>query len=207
MKTSDDFSQAGRRKKTGHFRRCGRAANAVRFLNRAKMLLKLQEHMVGGVGVVPGNASQIGKELYEFGPFRVDPQREILLRAGEPVPLAPKTFQILLVLVRHSQQVVTKDDLMKAVWPETINAASGMVEHEEDRAGAVFRPREQGEVIGAEVEHGERRRREGERPSAPASSAAPLRGSPAGLLRWWLSHRAAPERNQPDHAEAADWLF
>ena len=75
--------------------------------------------MVGGVGVVPGNASQIGKELYEFGPFRVDPQREILLRAGEPVPLAPKTFQILLVLVRHSQQVVTKDDLMKAVWPDT----------------------------------------------------------------------------------------
>ena len=60
-----------------------------------------------------------GNELYEFGPFRVDAQREILLRAGEPVPLTPKTFQILLVLVRHSQEIVTKDDLMKAVWPET----------------------------------------------------------------------------------------
>jgi DNA-binding winged helix-turn-helix (wHTH) protein/tetratricopeptide (TPR) repeat protein len=65
------------------------------------------------------SASQTGKELYEFGPFRVDVQREILLRAGEPVPLKPKTFHILLVLVRHSQEVVTKDDLMKAVWPDT----------------------------------------------------------------------------------------
>jgi len=37
-----------------------------------------------------------------------------------------------------------------------INAVSGMVEHREDRAGAVFRPREQGEVIGAEVEDEEK---------------------------------------------------
>ena len=59
------------------------------------------------------------KELYEFGPFRVDPEKELLVRAGEPVPLTPKTFQILLVLVRHSQEVVTKDELMKAVWPDT----------------------------------------------------------------------------------------
>jgi DNA-binding winged helix-turn-helix (wHTH) protein/tetratricopeptide (TPR) repeat protein len=65
------------------------------------------------------SASHPDTELYEFGPFRVDAQREILLRAGEPVPLTPKTFQILLVLVRHSQEVVTKDDLMKAVWPDT----------------------------------------------------------------------------------------
>src|SRR5579884_1597460 len=72
-----------------------------------------------GVRPVSGTASQIGKELYEFGPFRVDAQREVLLRDGKPVPLTPKTFQILLVLVRHSQQVVTKDDLMKAVWPDT----------------------------------------------------------------------------------------
>jgi eukaryotic-like serine/threonine-protein kinase len=58
-------------------------------------------------------------ELYEFGPFRVDPEKETLCRAGEPVPLTPKTFQILLVLVRHSKEVVTKDDLLKTVWPDT----------------------------------------------------------------------------------------
>ena len=59
------------------------------------------------------------KDVYEFGPFRVDPEKETLLRAGDPIPLTPKTFQILLVLVRHSKEVVTKDDLMKAVWPDT----------------------------------------------------------------------------------------
>jgi DNA-binding winged helix-turn-helix (wHTH) protein/tetratricopeptide (TPR) repeat protein len=59
------------------------------------------------------------KELYEFGPFRIDPDKETLLRGGEPVPLTPKTFQILLVLVRHSKEVVTKDELMKMVWPDT----------------------------------------------------------------------------------------
>jgi DNA-binding winged helix-turn-helix (wHTH) protein/tetratricopeptide (TPR) repeat protein len=60
-----------------------------------------------------------GKELYEFDVFRVDAEREMLLRAGDPVPLPPKAFQILLVLVRNSQEVVTKDNLMKEVWPDT----------------------------------------------------------------------------------------
>lgn len=63
--------------------------------------------------------SQHVKEFYEFGPFRLDAQRQILLRAGETVSLTPKNIQVLLVLVRHSPQVVGKDDLMKAVWPDT----------------------------------------------------------------------------------------
>jgi DNA-binding winged helix-turn-helix (wHTH) protein/predicted Zn-dependent protease len=64
-------------------------------------------------------ASLRGKELYEFGPFRVDPEKEILLCAGVRVPLTPKAFQILLVLVRHCNEVVSKDDLMKIIWPDT----------------------------------------------------------------------------------------
>jgi len=58
-------------------------------------------------------------KLYEFGPFRVDPEKELLLRGNETIPLTPKTFQILLVLIRHGKEVVTKDDLMKQVWPDT----------------------------------------------------------------------------------------
>jgi eukaryotic-like serine/threonine-protein kinase len=64
------------------------------------------------------SGNQSADELYEFGPFRVDPARETLLKAGVAVPLAPKTFQILLVLVRHGKEIVTKDDLMKTVWPD-----------------------------------------------------------------------------------------
>ncbi len=74
---------------------------------------------VEGESRLSASASPAGKELYEFGPFRIDPEKEVLLREGDPVPLTPKTFQILLVLVRHSQQVVTKDDLMTTVWPDT----------------------------------------------------------------------------------------
>jgi DNA-binding winged helix-turn-helix (wHTH) protein/tetratricopeptide (TPR) repeat protein len=59
------------------------------------------------------------RQLYEFGPFRVDADKELLTRDEETVPLAPKAFQILLVLMRHGKQVVTKDDLMKTVWPDT----------------------------------------------------------------------------------------
>lgn len=66
------------------------------------------------------------KELFEFGPFRVDPEKETLLRAGEAVALTPKTFQILLVLIRNSKEVVTKDELMKAVWPDTFVEESNL---------------------------------------------------------------------------------
>jgi DNA-binding winged helix-turn-helix (wHTH) protein/tetratricopeptide (TPR) repeat protein len=69
--------------------------------------------------LMSANESQKVKELYEFGPFRVDPEKQVLQREGEFIPLQPKTFQILLVLIPHNQELVTKDDLMKAVWPDT----------------------------------------------------------------------------------------
>src|ERR1700735_2589592 len=65
------------------------------------------------------STDQKNHHLYQFGPFRVDADKELLLRDEETVPLAPKAFQILLVLMRHGKQVVTKDDLMKSVWPDT----------------------------------------------------------------------------------------
>jgi eukaryotic-like serine/threonine-protein kinase len=70
-------------------------------------------------GRMPAIDRKTGRELYEFGPFRVDAEREMLLRADDPVPLPPKAFQVLLVLIRGNQEVVTKDDLMKEVWPDT----------------------------------------------------------------------------------------
>ncbi len=63
--------------------------------------------------------TQIGRDLYEFGSFRVDPAKQLVLHQGEPVPLTPKAFQLLLVLVQHRNEIVSKDDLMKAVWPDT----------------------------------------------------------------------------------------
>lgn len=56
---------------------------------------------------------------YEFGRFRLKTAERLLLREGEPVPLTPKVFDILVTLVEHGGQVVAKDDLMKRVWPNT----------------------------------------------------------------------------------------
>ncbi|HEX7181479.1 MAG TPA: tetratricopeptide repeat protein [Thermoanaerobaculia bacterium] len=55
--------------------------------------------------------------LYEFGSFRLDTTRRLLLRDGEPVPLTPKAFSTLLALIERHSQVIDKDDLIQTVWP------------------------------------------------------------------------------------------
>src|SRR5437868_10832947 len=60
------------------------------------------------------------KHFYDFGPYRVD-ANERLLRCGERVvPLTPKAFEMLLVLLEDSGHVMTKEELMKRVWPDTV---------------------------------------------------------------------------------------
>jgi DNA-binding winged helix-turn-helix (wHTH) protein/TolB-like protein/Tfp pilus assembly protein PilF len=63
--------------------------------------------------------SQQDNHSYEFGRFRLKTAERVLLREGELVPLTPKVFDILVMLVEHGGQVVAKDDLMKKVWPNT----------------------------------------------------------------------------------------
>jgi TolB-like protein/DNA-binding winged helix-turn-helix (wHTH) protein/Tfp pilus assembly protein PilF len=60
-----------------------------------------------------------GKHFYEFGPFRLDPSERLLLRNNQSVPLAPKAFDTLLLLVENSGHLLTKDKLMARLWPET----------------------------------------------------------------------------------------
>lgn len=59
-------------------------------------------------------------QIFEFAEFRIDAARRQLLRAGEPLPLTPKVFDTLLHLVRHSDRVVEKEELMRSLWPDTI---------------------------------------------------------------------------------------
>jgi DNA-binding winged helix-turn-helix (wHTH) protein/tetratricopeptide (TPR) repeat protein len=53
---------------------------------------------------------------YEFGPFRLDPLNRLLTRNSEPVSLAPRVFDTLVTLIRLRSQVVTKEELFRAVW-------------------------------------------------------------------------------------------
>ncbi len=66
------------------------------------------------------------KHMYEFGPFRLDPQRRLLLRGRDPVPLTPKTLETLVVLIENRDRVVSKDDLMKMLWPDSFVEESNL---------------------------------------------------------------------------------
>jgi DNA-binding winged helix-turn-helix (wHTH) protein/TolB-like protein/Tfp pilus assembly protein PilF len=55
--------------------------------------------------------------FYEYGPFRLDPAEHRLTREGSPVSLAPKAFELLLVLVQNPGRLLTKQQIMEALWP------------------------------------------------------------------------------------------
>ena len=57
--------------------------------------------------------------LYEFGPFRLNLERRVLTREQQVVPLAPKTFDLLVLLVQSPGRAFSKQELMHALWPET----------------------------------------------------------------------------------------
>lgn len=56
---------------------------------------------------------------YTFGTFRLDTVEKVLFRGEEPVPLTPKAVETLVVLVERHGHVVTKEELLRTVWPDT----------------------------------------------------------------------------------------
>src|SRR5277367_2347968 len=58
--------------------------------------------------------------LYYFGEFVLDPGRRTLSRADSPVSLTPKAFDVLFFLVQNPNRLVTKEELLQAVWGDTI---------------------------------------------------------------------------------------
>src|SRR5215469_11807207 len=59
------------------------------------------------------------REMLQFGPFSLDPTERIILRDGAPVTLTPKVFDTLVYLVRNRGRLLTKDELLKEIWPNT----------------------------------------------------------------------------------------
>ena len=56
------------------------------------------------------------KPLYHFGPFALDPNKRALFRHSKPVALTPKAFDVLLYLAQNPNRVISKEELLKAVW-------------------------------------------------------------------------------------------
>ncbi len=57
-------------------------------------------------------------KLYQFGPFQIDGEERLLLRNGERIPLTPKAFDTLLILVEKNGRTVEKEELMRLIWPD-----------------------------------------------------------------------------------------
>ena len=56
---------------------------------------------------------------YEFGPFRFDRRTLLLSRDGRAIHLSPKASQLLLLLLEARGEMVSKDELISALWPRT----------------------------------------------------------------------------------------
>jgi DNA-binding winged helix-turn-helix (wHTH) protein/tetratricopeptide (TPR) repeat protein len=67
--------------------------------------------------------------LLELGPFRLDTARRVLWREGEVVPLTPKALDVLAALAERPGEVVTKDELLRRVWPDTFVEEANLTVH------------------------------------------------------------------------------
>src|SRR5215469_6106301 len=67
--------------------------------------------------------------LCAFGPYRLDFERRRLLRGTQLVPVQQKALEILLVLVEHHGEVVSKDELMRSVWPDAFVEESNLTQN------------------------------------------------------------------------------
>jgi DNA-binding winged helix-turn-helix (wHTH) protein/tetratricopeptide (TPR) repeat protein len=76
-----------------------------------------------------GSKTMSEKHIYEFGEFQLDAQQKILLRDGERIHLHPKTFATLLALVESNGTVITKDEILAKVWPDTFVEESNLTKN------------------------------------------------------------------------------
>lgn len=63
---------------------------------------------------------------FEFGEFLLDAEEKILLRHGKPLPVTPKVFQLLFILVENHGRIVEKDRLMNALWADSFVEESNL---------------------------------------------------------------------------------
>jgi len=73
--------------------------------------------------------SFVASYLYRFDEFELYPGRRSLTRNGMPVAVSPKAFEVLTYLVANPGRVVTKDELLKAVWPESFVEEGNLSQH------------------------------------------------------------------------------
>ena len=69
------------------------------------------------------------KDFYDFGPFRADTVRRLLIRDGLPVPVTSKVFDTLEVLIRNRDRVMAKEEMLKEIWPNSFVEESNLTQN------------------------------------------------------------------------------
>lgn len=64
--------------------------------------------------------------VFRFGPFRYDPVQRLLFREDEAVPLQPKSLDLLELLLLRRGEAISKNELMKALWPDCVVEEIGL---------------------------------------------------------------------------------
>ena len=68
----------------------------------------------------------VSQDRYQFGPFLIDVRERLLQRDGQPVALTPKAFDLLAALGAQPGHLLTKDELLRKVWPDTFVEESNL---------------------------------------------------------------------------------
>jgi DNA-binding winged helix-turn-helix (wHTH) protein len=71
---------------------------------------------------------ELSRRTYTFEDFTLDLDRSCLLRAGQEVRVRPKSFEVLKYLVEHHGRLVSKNDLMHAVWADAFMTDDSLVQ-------------------------------------------------------------------------------
>src|SRR5580693_10473378 len=76
----------------------------------------------------PKSPGPCKRPFYEFGPFLLDTIQHVLLKEGRAVALTPKTYDTLLLLVQNSGRMLSKEELMKTLWPDSFVEESNLTQ-------------------------------------------------------------------------------
>lgn len=76
----------------------------------------------------PSSSRQTCSTSYQFGPFVLDTAQHALLKKGKSVALTPKTYDTLLVLVQNSGRMLSKEELMHTLWPDSFVEESNLTQ-------------------------------------------------------------------------------
>ena len=70
--------------------------------------------------------NSLNHNYYEFGPFLLNAGERLLLRDGQAITLTPKAFETLLLLVENGGHVLTKEEMLTRLWPDTFVEESNL---------------------------------------------------------------------------------